>query len=379
MRILTDFPGASIGPLEQREPGVWVGSTRHWSDPDGLHDQRYWFRFRLEEATPGPLTFVLCDMDGRYRGTPHRIFSDEVRPVISEDGGASWRRADSSSWDGSTATFRFTFTLRCQTAEIAYAHPYDSSRLDALLSRLKVLPHTEISVMGRSLNGLRLPCIQLSEAPKGPGHPRIAVLGLLHAGEDCSCWFIEGMIHALIENTPMAIHARRAAVWSFAPRMNPGGASLGIARLTSAFRDANAFWDQPDRDLHDLPEITAARSWLKRILPDPSTSTVLDVHSWSQFTPGHGIHCLDESLERTFLAGMRAADRGDWVCHRFARHGTCSWWSRTQMGVARSATVELSQGRTHASGRYLEPQDYLELGRQAVQTLTAEISGSGAE
>lgn len=357
MKVSHDFPGGSLGEILECQPGRLVARTRAFQDKAGKNDQRYWFYFRLEEVSHSGMEVQLQGLLGKYRGEEHDAFGSHCAPVFSTDRGVSWSRVDEVIWERNPGRLTFRIPAGVRDCLIAYAHPYPEWKRSEMVQAACRLPGCSVETAGFSREGIPIHAIDLPGDHSGR-RVLVIVTALVHSGEDCGAWLLEGLFRELVARREISSPAR----WVLIPCMNPDGHARGIPRLTAAGHDANAHWWNDEKVPDDLSEIRSTKQFLEGLFQGhEAVKVLLDVHSWSQFFPGHGIHSLDDKLSSRLASHLGNAETGSWSTHHFNRPGTLARWAIEQPGVS-AATLELSQSLNGPNGRWLQIDDYLQLG-----------------
>jgi murein tripeptide amidase MpaA len=120
---------------------------------------------------------------------------------------------------------------------------------------------------------------------------RVWIIAHQHPGETMAAWFMEGVVHHLLdEGDPMAAALLDKAVVYLVPNMNPDGSARGNHRTNAAGRDLNREWSSPSLDAS--PEVFA----VEKALVEGGVDLFLDVHG-------------DESIPYVFAFGIEGVPR----------------------------------------------------------------------
>lgn len=194
----------------------------------------------------------------------------------------TWLQADTSyagDIDGGTLSIRLEPTgdfVWC-----AYFAPYSMERHHDLVARMALKPGVSAIVLGHSLDGRPIDCLELGEGPR-----QVWLYARQHPGESMAEWWAEGALEELADPaSPVARTLRAKARFHIVPNMNPDGAFRGYLRTNAAGANLNREWANP----------TAARSpevlcVLER-MRETGVDFALDVHG-------------DETLPHVFIAGF---------------------------------------------------------------------------
>ena len=172
-------------------------------------------------------------------------------PFYSEDGGKTWLRVSTSSYDEQTGVLRWVHTARASKCFFAYFEPYSYERHLALVARAGSSPFCSHRSLGQTLDGRDidlLSFVSLEPAPASlPRKARIWIIARQHPGESMAEHFMEGLIHRLIDaSDPVARKLRASADIFVVPNINPDGSFRGYLRTNASGANLNReWWDAP--------------------------------------------------------------------------------------------------------------------------------------
>jgi hypothetical protein len=264
------------------------GSPLHWDpQPDGsvlisLHYDHerdspnraagHW-HFRLEGRPGARLTLVFQNFLNVWNGRVGLPVDARTACSLSEDGRA-WRTVPME-----LVGDRVKVTVEVPPSGslfIARLEPYRLSDLRRLLEEIRPHPLVGVEEIGRSAEGRPLEVVRVgrTDAPF-----RLFIRARAHPWEPGGNWVLQGMIRALLADTP---ESRRAlAMFSLytLPIANPDGVARGLTRFNVRGRDLNRKWDRPaPADL--APENHALEAWLRRVAERGLTPHLgLDLHN----------------------------------------------------------------------------------------------------
>lgn len=360
MEIHSDFDRGSIGALTETKPGHFVGPTKHWIKAAGIGNQYYWFCFRLDGVAGRTLTIVLTDLEGLYRGEPHEVYTNSTQPVVSYDQ-ETWSRITNVRYDPAGHTFQFTHRYDRNTAWVAYAHPYPLAKKEAYLLSIAGSRHVRIEPLGSSREGRPIELVTITDFSTGDeGKKVVFVTGLVHAGEDCSGYFVQGMIDYLLSDEPKALEAGKKTIFKIVPMVNPDGMYRGISRYTAEMEDASAQWSQAD----PVAEVACVKNWLADWLAAKPIDVVIDVHSHGQVNP-QNIAYVPADILSGFVNGLAKHWPVSRSVHAFS--GSLAEHAYNQKGIP-AITLELTQSHI-GDGNYLDIGDYLSYGAATVKAM----------
>ena len=236
-----------------------------------------WFHFRVNGARGVPLTL---DITGLQKSAYPGGWPDYQARVSADR--RHWVQAETSYNPGEadgTLTIRVTPTS--DFLWIAYFAPYSNERHLDLIARMALQPGVEASVLGHSLDGRPMDCLELGEGPK-----QVWVYARQHPGETMAEWWMEGALEELTDPaSPLARTLRAKARFHIVPNVNPDGAFRGYLRTNAAGANLNREWADPTPERS--PEVLCVRNRMD----ETGVDFALDVHG-------------DEALPHNFIAGF---------------------------------------------------------------------------
>lgn len=257
--------------------GVDGASARLAIRKDHLSDFYQWFHFRVSNAQGRDLTLKLTGLAGSAYpgGWPG------YRAAVSEDR-EFWGRADSSydpAEDGGTLTIRYR--PAGGMAWFAYFAPYSWERHQDLIAASALADGVEHRVLGRSLDGRTIDCLDL-----GTGERQVWLHARQHPGESMAEWWMEGALDCLTDPAdPVGRRLRALCRFHVVPNANPDGSVRGHLRTNAAGVNLNREWAQPSAERS--PEVLAIRD----AMDASGVDFAMDVHG-------------DEAIPHVFLAGF---------------------------------------------------------------------------
>ncbi|WP_408591758.1 M14-type cytosolic carboxypeptidase [Novosphingobium sp.] len=236
-----------------------------------------WFHFRVSGAAGRELELKITGLGASAYpgGWPG------YRAAVSEDRQV-WRRTTTrwdASEDGGTLTIRHT--PAADTAWFAYFAPYSLERHNDLVSRTAASPGVSHRVLGHSLDGRPIDCLELGE-----GSRQVWLYARQHPGESMAEWWMDGALAMLTDPAdPHARSLRQKCRFHVVPNANPDGSIRGHLRTNAAGVNLNREWHSPTAERS--PEVLAIRN----AMDATGVDFAIDVHG-------------DEAIPHVFVAGF---------------------------------------------------------------------------
>jgi hypothetical protein len=254
VRILTDFPNASLGPVKQVSPLHFRIGVKGQADQDGRNRQANWYSFRVSGVPRGAEVRIdLVDLPGEYNYQPNRgAVTKDTRPYWKDGSAGSWQEA-SGEYDPDEPRWRLQFRPNKSEFHVAHLPPYTQANLQALRKGTR----PKVEQVGRSVSGRPIELWTFDLSGGKLGAPVAWLMLRQHAWEAGTSWAGEGLLRNL----------GPGIVWKVLPWCDPDGVAEGGVRFNRHGFDLNRNWDAPiDPTLR--PEILAQRKaiedWLKR-------------------------------------------------------------------------------------------------------------------
>jgi len=244
---------------------------------DSHADFRQWFHFRLSSARG-----LGCTL--RFENAGTCTYPDgwkDYRTVASYDR-TRWFRVP-TTFDGTVMTVEHT--PERDAVWYAYFEPYSLEQHQALIGRAGESPLANVERLGASVEGRDLDLVAVTGTAAAAAKKTIWIIARQHPGESMAEWFVEGMLHRLLDRSdPVARRLLERAVFHMVPNMNPDGSVRGNLRTNAAGANLNREWMAPS--METSPEVFLVRERLQRTGVD----IFLDIHG-------------DEGLPYVFIAG----------------------------------------------------------------------------
>ncbi len=244
---------------------------------DAHSDFYQWFHFRLSGAKGQPCTIRIVHLAGSAYpgGWPN------YNAAVSSDR-QHWHRAPASYDAGSAnGTLTISLTPESDSVWLAYFAPYAMERHHDLVARIGAAPGVSTRILGHSLDGRPIDCVELGD---GPLHAWL--YARQHPGESMAEWWAEGALERLVDPAdPVARMLRQKVTFHIVPNMNPDGSARGHLRTNAAGVNLNREWVSPTPERS--PEVLCVLAAMQA----SGVDFALDVHG-------------DESIPQVFIAGF---------------------------------------------------------------------------
>ena len=264
---------------------------------DHQSDFFQWFYFRVSGSAGRALSLKLTGLNASAYpgGWP------DYNAVVSEDR-EFWGRASSSFDKGENdGTLTISYTPSNDIAWFAYFAPYSMERHHDLISGAALADGVTHRVLGHSLDGQPIDCLELGDGPK-----QVWLYGRQHPGESMAEWWMEGVLDCLTDPAdPVARKLRQLCRFHIVPNANPDGSRRGHLRTNAVGINLNREWTAPSAE--KSPEVLC----LRNAMDESGVDFAIDVHG-------------DEAIPAVFLAGFQ---------------GIPSWTEELQAGYDRYAAI----------------------------------------
>jgi len=208
-RIDCDFPGGNV--VLQRVEADQVYLHQDQRDTPGFWF--YWY-FRVRGAAGRTLTFHFTQ--GNVLG---------VRgPAVSTDGGKTWTWLGAESMKGDS--FAYSFSPDAEEVRFCLAVPYLEANLCELLARHKDNPHLIVEHHSTTKKGRKMERLRLGKLDGQPQY-RVLLTARHHCCEMMASWALEGLIDAVLADTPDGRWLRENVEFLVIPFMDKDGVEDG--------------------------------------------------------------------------------------------------------------------------------------------------------
>lgn len=271
MKIFSNFDGGNINVVKADSP-----EDIQLTIPNDNKSEYYqWFHFRLETQAQEEHTVKLLNL--AKSAYPEGWQGYDVVASYDRD---EWFRIP-AEFDGDTLTFRF-FPEQ-NSMYFAYFAPYTYDRHQDLLHQAQINFNCQLETLGSTLDNNDMSLLTIGEP--ADDKKKVWVIARQHPGETMAEWFIEGLLHRLLDETDTVGRALLdKAVFYVVPNMNPDGGIRGHLRTNAAGVNLNREWQTPS--MEKSPEVFLVR---ERML-ETGIDMFLDIHG-------------DEAIPYNFVAG----------------------------------------------------------------------------
>jgi murein tripeptide amidase MpaA len=244
---------------------------------DNGSDFFQWFHFRVTGGAGRDLVLRLTGL----RASAYPFGWPGYRAAVSEDR-QYWGRAE-TEWDDNAdgGTLTIYYTPHSDLAWFAYFAPYSLERHQDLIASTAAEPGVSCRVLGRSLDGRSIDCLELGDGPR-----EVWLYARQHPGESMAEWWMEGVLGALTDPADPVGRALRARCrFHIVPNCNPDGSVRGHLRTNAIGVNLNREWGAPTAE--QSPEVVAIRG----AMDESGVDFAMDVHG-------------DEAIPAVFMAGF---------------------------------------------------------------------------
>ncbi len=260
---------------------------------DNASDFLQWFHFSLEGEIGETFRIRLlnasqCSYNKGWEG--YKVCTSWDRQ--------EWFRTAAAYTNGELS---FEITLTQSTVYFAYFTPYSYERHLDLLAWAQTDLRCSAETLGKTIDGRNMTMLKLSNDTDSPSlatpsiknKQKVWVIARQHPGETMAEWFIEGLLHSLLdEDNPIAKKLLQSTEFYVVPNMNPDGSARGNLRTNAAGANLNREWLEPS--LETSPEVYLVR---QRMMLEGG-DLFLDIHG-------------DEELPYNFVAGCEGNESYD--------------------------------------------------------------------
>ncbi|MBE0364251.1 hypothetical protein PULV_a1850 [Pseudoalteromonas ulvae UL12] len=267
---------------------------------DNNSDFFQWFHFRLDSR----------------RGQLHNLHIGGLEASAYPDGWENYQAVasyDRQTWLRLPTTYAngvlsIECEMECDQIYIAYFAPYSYERHLDLISLAQCHDICQVETLGQTVDQRDMTLIRVGEPAEGK--KKIWITARQHPGETMAEWFVEGVLHKLLDDEDAhAAALLNKAVFYIVPNMNPDGSARGHLRTNAVGRNLNREWQSPCQT--NSPEVFYVREKMLEVGLD----MFLDIHGDEaipyNFVAGcEGVPSYDarhQALEEAFKAAMHAA------------------------------------------------------------------------
>lgn len=268
--VNTKFDGGSIVPVDTSDPEALNFKIRN--DTNSHFAQ--WFYFQLSSVANKKLNIQFNELDK----TAYPEGWKDYKVCVSYDN-QTWFRLP-ATFDG--RTLKFSLTPEVNSVYFAYFEPYSYARHMELIGYANTSSLVKHDVIGQTLEGRNIDLLVIG---KPENLKKIWIIARQHPGETMAEWFMEGLIHRLVnEQDALSRRLLQESVFYLVPNMNPDGGYKGNLRVNSVGTNLNREWQNPT--LEKSPEVY----YVRQKMLDTGVDMFFDIHG-------------DEAIPYVFTSG----------------------------------------------------------------------------
>ncbi len=233
-----------------------------------------WFYFRVTAARASRFQIIIENA----ASSAYPAGWENYNVVVSNDR-TNWYRLQTEYDDRGLC---FSVDMQSDVLWVAYFTPYSLQQHDNLIGRISSCDLVSTHVLGHTVDGRTLDCLQIGEndAPL-----KAWAIARQHPGETMAQWWMEGYLQRLVDgNDAVVRELLKQMVFYVVPNMNPDGSYRGYLRTNAAGRNLNREWSSPS--VEHSPEVYLVRQKMH----ETGVDFCLDVHG-------------DEAIPYNFIAG----------------------------------------------------------------------------
>ena len=218
--------------------------------------------------------------------------TDPLRPVYSYDK-VNYLRLDDSfdTYRAKENRPRYLFSQRFvkDTVYIAYFIPYDYTYLQKRIGEWAQHACVQFEIIGYSHKGWPIPMLTITDTRVPDAQKkRIWIHARIHPSESPASWHLDGMIDALVANTPQAVACRQAMIFYIVPFANPDGVIEGLSRSTATGVNIEINWARPEKQTE--PEVKVLKSVMEKLTAERPFDMQLNMHSQASNNATYWVH-----------------------------------------------------------------------------------------
>ncbi len=227
----------------------------------------------------------------------HLLFklTDPVRPVYSYDNINFERFSEYES------TYRkVSKRFDKDTVYISYYTPYDYSYLQHRMKHWCATGNiVKLDTIGLSNQKRPLQLMTITDtAVPDSQKRRIYIHGRVHPSETPASWHLDGMIDAILANSPQAKAYRKQMIFYILPMVNPDGVADGLSRSNSQGIDLENNYNASDS--LTAVEVQAITKTLVRLCVEQPLDMVLNMHSQTAPHLTYWIHTVSSTSQEFY-------------------------------------------------------------------------------
>lgn len=268
--VNSKFDGGSIIPVDISNPEKLNFKIRN--DTNSHFAQ--WFYFQISNVLNTKLNITFSELSK----TAYPDGWKDYNICASYDNEYWFRLA--TDYDGDNLTFQITPGVN--TIYLAYFEPYSYAQHMGLIGYANQSELVKHEIVGQTHEGRNMDLLIVGN-PENTN--KIWITARQHPGETMAEWFMEGLIHRLLdEQDSVSRTMLQDSVFYLVPNMNPDGAYNGNLRVNSAGSNLNREWLTPS--LEKSPEVY----YVRQKMIDTGIGIFFDIHG-------------DEAIPYVFTSG----------------------------------------------------------------------------
>ena len=268
--VNSKFDAGSIEIVDISKPEQLVFKIRN----DTNSHFKQWFYFQLNGIEGEDLHITLTGLKDSAYPTAWKNY----KVCMSYDN-QYWTRLD-TKFDGDN--LKFVLTPEANSIYFAYFEPYSYMRHLELIGFASQFSGVTHEVIGQTHEGRNLDLLVVG---KKTAKHKIWIIARQHPGETMAEWFMEGLIHKLLDGQDSIGNTLlKDCVFYLVPNMNPDGAYNGNLRTNSTGTNLNREWANPS--VAKSPEVY----YVRKLMQKTGVTMFFDIHG-------------DEDIPYVFTAG----------------------------------------------------------------------------
>jgi murein tripeptide amidase MpaA len=274
IKVNTKFDAGSIEVINIDNPQDLRFKIRR----DTKSEFKQWFYFQLNGISEQEIQITLSELST----TAYPKGFEDYSIAISYDN-QYWTRLP-TQFDGDNLTFSLNKSS-VNSVYIAYFEPYSYQRHLELIGYANQVDGVTHQILGQTLEGRNIDLLVVGD--EETAKHKIWVIARQHPGETMAEWFMEGLIHKLLdEQDSTSKTLLKDCVFYLVPNMNPDGAYHGNLRVNTVGTNLNREWLTPSLD--KSPEVY----YVREKMCQTGVDMFFDIHG-------------DESIPYIFTAGCQ--------------------------------------------------------------------------
>ena len=383
--VTDDFESGSIGEMVKTDETAWELCIANDNDDTSLPESwRSWWYVKMEQVA----TYTPTQITVKNSGWPYYYV-----PVYSYDQQAWHHFSEDEVTQTNEKEIQIQKQFEQQTVWIARFYPYTFSDLETYLNSIRGNVSVDIQIPGYSQEGKPLYLLKITD-PSVPvaGKKRIFMHARTHPAETPPSFVIEGIVNYLLSGTAEASDLLSRFEFYIFPMQNVDGVIAGNYRSTPKSENLEVMWFRDSTNSPGLTseapvEVTTIQQVASQLMNDggPAVTIALNLHASNSepdicpfFYPHFGPESKGYSPLEASLWDEQLAFIGNVENHYGSDHiepvpnegGSSfaskmypeSWWWNNYSDQVMAMTFEMTYGRAGHAPRWVEPDDYRNLG-----------------